>query len=92
LCYLVYAPANARSFHLDQYDSGTVQTFRKHLAWYFKAIPGEKRFKARLHTVNTADEMNAILDEMLVDGLQGEAISRRDAQHPLATTRLFMAK
>lgn len=79
-------------WHVEQFDAGTVQTFRKHLAWYFKAIPGAKRFKARLHTVNTIEEMEAILDEMLEDGLQDEALSRRDAQHPLAAARLYMAK
>lgn len=79
-------------WHLEQFDAGTVRTFRKHITWYFKAIPGAKKFKQRLHTVDTIEELDGILDEMLKDGLQGEALSRRDAHHPLASARLYMAK
>jgi len=79
-------------WHTEQFDQGTVQTFRKHLTWYFKALPGAKPFKQRLHSVETIEELDAILDEMIRDGLQAHAISRRDAQHPLAASRLYMAK
>ncbi len=78
-------------WHTEQFDTGTIMTFRKHLSWYFKAVPGAKPFKAKLHTVNNYDELVEVLDEILEDGLQG-AISRRDASHPLADKRLFMAK
>jgi tRNA-dihydrouridine synthase B len=79
-------------WHIDQFDQGYVRTFRKHLSWYFRAIPGAKPYKARLHTVDTLEELDAVLDELLADGLNGEALSRRDASHPLAADRLFISK
>ncbi len=79
-------------FHIDQFDQGSVRTFRKHLSWYFRSVPGAKPFKARLHTVDTLEELDIVLDEVLVDGLGGEALSRRDASHPLAADRWFIAK
>jgi len=79
-------------WHIEQFDAGTVRTFRKHLSWYFRAIPGAKPFKARLHTVDTIEELDAVLDEILEDGLKGGAVARRDASHPLAANRLFIKK
>ncbi len=79
-------------WHIEQFDAGTVRTFRKHLSWYFRAIAGAKPFKARLHTVDTIEELDAVLDEVLEDGLKGGAVARRDASHPLAANRLFIKK
>jgi tRNA-dihydrouridine synthase B len=79
-------------WHMEQFDQGTIQTFRKHLTWYFKSIPGAKPYKQRLHTVNTLKELEIILDEMLMDGLKDQAISRRDAHHPFASSRLYISK
>ncbi len=80
------------TFHLEQYGPRGVVTFRKHLSWYFRGLSGAKRFKERLHTAPTAEEVVLILDEMLADGLHDEAISTRDALHPLASQRMVLAK
>ncbi len=80
------------AFHIEQYGPRGVVTFRKHLSWYFRGINGAKRFKLRLHTTSSVDEVQSILDEMLIDGLQDNALSNRDAAHPLANVRMYMAK
>lgn len=80
------------AFHTEQYGERGVVTFRKHLSWYFRGINGAKRFKLRLHTTSSVDEVQSILDEMLVDGLEDDALSNRDAAHPLANVRTYMAK
>jgi len=79
-------------FHIEQYSEGRIPTFRKHLSWYFRGINGAKKYKLRLHTTSTRLEVHAILDEMLADGLEDEAVSTRDAVHPDAATRTFMSK
>ena len=78
--------------HVDQYGERGIVTFRKHLSWYFKGIDGAKPFRTRLHTTRTVPELHEILDEILRDGLREEAVSRRDAQHPLASVRMHLAK
>ncbi len=80
------------SFHLEQYGSAGVKTFRKHLSWYLKGIDGAKPFKERLHTAQTKQDMIDILDEMLFNGFRIDSLSTRDAVHPLASKRLLMAK
>lgn len=80
------------TFHLEQYGPSGVTTFRKHLSWYFRGIDGAKRYKLRLHTAPTSQELNDILDEILADGLQNAALSTRDALHPMAIQRVFMGK
>jgi tRNA-dihydrouridine synthase B len=80
------------SFHLEQYGETRVTTFRKHLSWYFHGVDGAKTYKQRLHTVSTRQEVMDILDEMLKDDLCHEAISTRDALHPMSLERIFMAK
>lgn len=53
-------------FHCEQYtEEKGIRTFRKHLSWYFKGLPGAKAFRQQLVTVNTKAELFAILDEML---------------------------
>jgi len=79
-------------FHLEQYGERGVTTFRKHLSWYFRGVEGAKRYKERLHAQTTVTEVYAILDEMLDDKQTQVIISTRDALHPLATQRIFMAK
>jgi tRNA-dihydrouridine synthase B len=80
------------SFHLEQYGDSGVTTFRKHFSWYFRGIDGAKTYKQRLHAASTRQEVMDILDEMLMDELQNNALSTRDALHPFATQRLLMAK
>ncbi len=79
-------------FHLEQYGDSGVMTFRKHLSWYFRGVDGAKPFKLRLHTASTQQDVVNILDEMLTDGLRNDALSTRDALHPMAFERVFMAK
>ncbi len=51
--------------HCEQYGEQGVITFRKHLSWYFKGLPGAKQFRERLHTVNTRADLDVIFNEML---------------------------
>ncbi|MFC1788158.1 tRNA dihydrouridine synthase DusB [Patescibacteria group bacterium] len=53
--------------HLELYGERGIVTFRKHLSWYFKGIPGAKRFRERLHTVTSKNQLFSTLDEMLVN-------------------------
>lgn len=80
------------NFHLEQYGERGVVTFRKHLSWYFRGIHGAKPYKLRLHQTKMAEEVYAVLDEMLANGLELQGLSDRDALHPQATERVFMKK
>lgn len=51
--------------HVEQYGSRAVVTFRKHLSWYFKGVPGAKAFRERLHTVSTREDLDLVLKELL---------------------------
>ncbi len=53
--------------HLEQYGEAAVNTFRKHLSWYFKGIPHFKVYKQGLMTAKTQKEVLDILDQMLLD-------------------------
>ena len=79
-------------FHIEQYGERGVVTFRKHMSWYFRGIDGAKKFKQRLHTSSTREEVHDILDKMRIDGLRNDALSTRDALHPQAKERVYMAK
>ena len=51
--------------HLTLYGgANNLTTFRKHLTWYFKGMPGVKAHRDRLVKVSTLDELDAILGEM----------------------------
>ncbi len=80
------------TFHLEQYGAPGIKTFRKHLSWYFRGVPGARPFKERLHTADAVETVYQILDEILLDGLLHDALSDRDAVNPVATERVFMAK
>ncbi len=80
------------AFHLEQYGVQGVVTFRKHLSWYFRGVPGARPFKERLHTAGTLEAVHEILNEILLDGLLHEALSDRDAVNPVAAERVFMTK
>jgi tRNA-dihydrouridine synthase B len=51
--------------HLERYgEENGLTTFRKHLALYFKGIPGIKKLRAELVQVSTLDELSVILNKM----------------------------
>ncbi|KKW29346.1 MAG: hypothetical protein UY72_C0048G0008 [Candidatus Uhrbacteria bacterium GW2011_GWD2_52_7] len=52
------------NLHLEQYGEHAVNTFRKHLSWYFKGIPGFKRLRERMMTAKTKDELLLVLEEI----------------------------
>ncbi|MDP2631496.1 MAG: tRNA dihydrouridine synthase DusB [Candidatus Uhrbacteria bacterium] len=52
------------NLHLIQYGERSAPTFRKHLSWYFKGVPGFKEYKQKLMTALTHDEINDILLEI----------------------------
>ncbi|OGL94753.1 tRNA dihydrouridine synthase DusB [Candidatus Uhrbacteria bacterium RIFOXYB12_FULL_58_10] len=51
--------------HVAQYGERGVVTFRKHLSWYFKGIPGAKRFRDALHTASSRVQLNQLLDALV---------------------------
>lgn len=66
-----HAKLHAEEFHATRLalkssgDGGSpLTTFRKHLSWYFKGIPGVKAVKERLMKVSTAEELENILEEI----------------------------
>ncbi len=54
------------NLHLEQYGEQAVNTFRKHLSWYFKGIPSFKRLRERMMIAKTKDELLAVLAEVNV--------------------------
>ena len=57
--------AHARR-HVNQYSEGGIRTFRKHVTWYMKGVPGIKKFRERLHTVSTLCELEEQVSLVLV--------------------------
>ncbi len=53
------------ALHLEQHGERAVNTFRKHLSWYFKGIPNFKPFKSRLMTATEHSTIESILSEIL---------------------------
>ncbi len=53
------------ALHIEQYGEHAVNTFRKHLSWYFKGQPNVKSHREKMMTVRTASELVEILNEML---------------------------
>lgn len=80
------------TFHVEQYGVQGVKTFRKHLSWYFRGVPGARPFKERLHTADSVEGVHEILNEILLDGLLHDGLCDRDAVNPVAQERVFMAK
>lgn len=54
------------ALHLEQYGPHGVNTFRKHLSWYFKGIPSFKRLRERMMTAKTQEELETCFDEILM--------------------------
>ncbi len=50
--------------HLKQYGIKSVNTFRKHLSWYFKGWPGIKSFKEQLMTAPDLATLQVIFDKI----------------------------
>jgi tRNA-dihydrouridine synthase B len=50
--------------HLEQYGPNSVNTFRKHLSWYFKGMPNFKQYKDPMMKASSAQELQAILERM----------------------------
>lgn len=80
------------NLHIEQYGEKAVTTFRKHLTWYLKGLDGAKKYKERLHTAASRDDVELILDEMRVDPDMKDAIAHRDAAHPDAGERMKLTK
>jgi tRNA-dihydrouridine synthase B len=78
--------------HIEQYGEKAVTTFRKHLTWYLKGLDGAKKYKERLHTAVSQEEVESILGEMRVDPDMKDAIAHRDATHPDAGERMKLTK
>jgi tRNA-dihydrouridine synthase B len=52
--------------HVTQYEEHhDLTTFRKHLTWYFKGLPGAKVHRDRLVKVTTIEELDAVLDDLV---------------------------
>lgn len=49
------------ALHLEQYGPNSVNTFRKHLSWYFKGMPNFKQYKDPMMKAQTASELSDIL-------------------------------
>lgn len=50
--------------HVAQYGERGVVTFRKHLTWYFKGLPGAKKFREHMHAITTLSDLDRVLNEM----------------------------
>lgn len=50
--------------HVDHYGERGIVTFRKHLSWYLKGIPGVKTFRQALHTVDSLEALEAQLSHL----------------------------
>ncbi len=51
--------------HLAQYGEDKIQTFRKHLSWYFKGITSFKKYKQKIMTTKKRDELEKLLKEIV---------------------------
>jgi nifR3 family TIM-barrel protein len=51
--------------HVEQYGPNSVNTFRKHLSWYFKGLPGFKQFKEPMMKALTADDLEGVFTTIL---------------------------
>ncbi len=47
--------------HTEQYGEQSMRTFRKHLTWYFKGLPGAKTLRELLPTINNQSDLESVL-------------------------------
>lgn len=52
------------ALHIEQYGEESINTFRKHLSWYFKGLPHVKSHREKMMTVKTREELETVLDEI----------------------------
>ncbi|HRY36444.1 MAG TPA: tRNA dihydrouridine synthase DusB [Candidatus Magasanikbacteria bacterium] len=52
-------------FHEKYYSKGSLVTFRKHLAFYFKGVPNMKEFRVQLMQIKEYKELEKILKDYL---------------------------
>lgn len=50
--------------HLEQYGPSSVNTFRKHLSWYFKGQPNFKQFKEPMMKAKNKEDLLQVLSAM----------------------------
>ena len=50
--------------HLEQYGPNSVNTFRKHLSWYFKGMPNFKQFKDPMMKAKNKEDLLQVLSLM----------------------------
>ncbi|MFZ2682197.1 MAG: tRNA dihydrouridine synthase DusB [Patescibacteria group bacterium] len=51
--------------HVEQYGPRSVNTFRKHLSWYFKGLPGFKKYKEPMMKALTPEDLKTVFRAML---------------------------
>ncbi len=51
--------------HLSLYGENYLPTFRKHLSWYFKGIPGIKEYRAAMMTAPDRESLQKIFNQLL---------------------------
>lgn len=51
-------------YHVEQYGERGIVSFRKHLTWYFKGLPGAKLIRESLHQVSTLDDLERLLSRV----------------------------
>lgn len=53
--------------HVAQYGERGIVTFRKHMSWYCKGIPGIKQLRMKAVRVNSLEELEQIVHEFTAD-------------------------
>ncbi|KKW32875.1 MAG: tRNA-dihydrouridine synthase [Candidatus Uhrbacteria bacterium GW2011_GWA2_53_10] len=76
------------ALHCEQYGPRGVVTFRKHLSWYFKGLPGAKKFRDRLHTTSTMEDLHLILNEMLTCHSEEPKATKNLSEDPSLALRM----
>ncbi len=50
--------------HVEQYGPKGIVSFRKHLMWYFKGLPGAKMMREKLHAISTIEDLELALGSL----------------------------
>jgi tRNA-dihydrouridine synthase B len=80
--------------HVTQYEEHhDLTTFRKHVTWYFKGVPGAKAQRDRLVKITSIAELDSILDEYLAqaEGESAPAPAAGEIGHAAAMPNAFAA-